>query len=241
MPDSPKARVERRPLWYQVHYSRAAQDANDAQRDNPALKREANARVIDVALVAATTLLAYKQRKPGLVERRMRWPLGRGARLRRRLTRFLVETVEPSTLTMLAGLNELKGATNLIDRSQLAQALVDGHLERYDLIEYVERNGNLSYRAEYNLACYYAATAEENAPDGQRALDWLARALHDAPHDEQAELARWATEDPSFGGLRRDELAAVVDFFAHPPMPHQDPPKRERRGRWRRKRSRAEE
>ena len=27
MPDSPKARVERRPLWYQVHYSRAAQDA----------------------------------------------------------------------------------------------------------------------------------------------------------------------------------------------------------------------
>jgi hypothetical protein len=217
-------RVETRHLWYQVQYSRTAQDANDGLREESSRLDAARSRARELALVTATTLLDYGQWDPGRSAPGFRLPLGRDARMRRRLIRFLMDTVEPSTLILLAALNERRGVRRLEDRCVLARYLEDGApIHPRALIRYVRRNENLSYRAAYNLACYYAGHAGDDDGYASDALERLAEAFRKAPLDEQTALGHWAYEDPSLAPLLRKhkrEFDRVVRYYSDAPVPH---------------------
>jgi hypothetical protein len=224
MPDAPRPRVETRTLWYQVQYSRAAQDANDGLRKNRDRSAPAEARARDVALTTAITLLELGHWDPRRPAPRITSMFGRSSRERRRLARFLIETVEPSTLIMLAGLSERTGARHVEDRFALARYLAGGiPIHPRALIRFVRCYPNLSYRAAYNIACYYSGRIEDDDGYVGDAYERLSDALRNAPRDEQAGLAQWAGEDPSLAELRTqlgDDFRELVNYYLEPPVPH---------------------
>jgi tetratricopeptide (TPR) repeat protein len=62
------------------------------------------------------------------------------------------------------------------------------------------REGTLSYRALYNLACYEAGEKRD-----EEALKYLGQVFRKAPGDRAAELFRWAPKDPSLAHLSKSQ------------------------------------
>lgn len=100
-----------------------------------------------------------------------------------RLQTFLAETIEPCCALIVAR------RMHQLGREEEAQPFAEPVLRR-------AREGGLSYRAFYALACL-----EANTGDTAGALIHLRRALEDAPRSRRAELAQWADHDPAFAPL----------------------------------------
>jgi hypothetical protein len=112
-----------------------------------------------------------------------------------RTSKEFLMALQPSVLLLLAG---------VVRRWGPASAFPPFHDDR-DIVAQVETR-QLDYRARYNLACYYAGRADDEAGDRrtadfERAFSELRAALETAPRD----LVVWARDDPSLAGLRDDE------------------------------------
>lgn len=118
-----------------------------------------------------------------------------------RLMQFLSHTVDPCLeLVVAASLGGIE--------SEDAEARVT-HLR--DAAE----NDALSYRALYNLACYEASGGEERMSN---VLQYLGRALRNAPEARQRELLRWASNDPSLSAVRKHrEFEDLLEDFGGVP------------------------
>lgn len=132
------------------------------------------------------------------------------------LLTFLDYTVIPAAIVLSAGLRDGRRG----EQQAEADSLVAPVLEQRDI----------SYRAAYNLACFYAgrplrgeatpeAKAYRNETNGARALRYLYASLTTAPPDEQISLADWAEEDPSFDGFPPDALHHTIAPFQSAPGP----------------------
>ena len=107
-----------------------------------------------------------------------------------RLQRFLGETVRPSAAIVAAG------SMLLLDDVEASRALSEPVLEQLE-------NNRLSYRALYNVACYFTAIAfTQRSDDFSAALDVLRKSLLAAPSRSRQPTAHWARTDPSLGPMR---------------------------------------
>lgn len=141
-----------------------------------------------------------------------------GGLVGRTLERFLHETVIPSTTVLRAGaLLELK-----------ARGITSSGGE--DPVRIVRAVKTMSYRTNYNIACFWASYArhadrlsstddhgdEVALGDSYR---YLQLALRDAPPRLVRRLATWAAEDPSLASLRgsaqtRRRVAALLAIYS---------------------------
>jgi tetratricopeptide (TPR) repeat protein len=114
----------------------------------------------------------------------------------------VLETIQPIAEILYAGI--VAGIPNSPNSGDAE--------ERLSRIEANENLLNLSYRARYNLACYYArkgarAENETNKKAAyRRALQHLEYAL-----ERGGPLVQWAREDPALKGLREDSKIKVED------------------------------
>jgi hypothetical protein len=127
-----------------------------------------------------------------------------------------LRALEPIVLLLLAGIIRRWGSTAGEDPQPVHRSLFGRDRELNssplaratdrEIIAYVE-GLQLDYRARYNLACYYAGRGDDRSngtsstDDYRRAFSELAEALRTAPMD----LVKWAEDDPSLAGLRKDE------------------------------------
>lgn len=134
----------------------------------------------------------------------------------RALLTFLDDTVIPAAEVLAAGLRDGERG----EQREEADAMV----------EPVLRRKQLSYRAAYNLACFYAGRPleDEATPEAHgvrtetneaRALRYLRASLKTAPPDEQVSLADWAEDDPSFHRFPRKRLRLTIAPFQSAPGP----------------------
>jgi hypothetical protein len=147
----------------------------------------------------ADVLLAWYQWRGKAIRHKV---FGRLSRPEKRLQRFLLRTVKPCLqLVTAASLRDEEGAeAELIAKSLRAAA----------------KEGKISYRALYNLACFEAGAEAEH--ERERALEYLKQALQEAPRERRAELAAWARKDPSLATLQqRKELERLLERFAPSP------------------------
>jgi hypothetical protein len=131
------------------------------------------------------------------------WQFWRGPNQRdARLSRFLDRTVIPCLELVIADALRAEGDVAAAEsRAKPLRAEAD------------ELDGDLSYRALYNLACYEAG----DKTDRENAVRYLGRALRLAPADRQRELANWARQDPSLVHLhRREDFRELLDRFGDP-------------------------
>jgi hypothetical protein len=154
-------------------------------------------RTADEVLHASQSLLVFYE----AITRRRRWRPDRWQPKleprQRRLERFLVRTVIPSTEVMVAG------ALRALDRREEADQLVSA----------VRARPALSYRVYYNLACFEATASEDR---DEAALDDLRTALRLAFGAKRTRLVEWARVDPSLESVRRnrtDVFKALLDRY----------------------------
>jgi hypothetical protein len=191
--------------YYRLGYQLAAQLMNGAaaHADRGRRRPGAPAIVNDDPLAVARRLLEdadivlrwYRARSRSALRRR------RPAPHEDRLRTFLAETIVPCC--------ELIAARRLhqLERADEAQPLVDDVLRR-------AAAGELSYRAYYALACL-----EANDGEHADAIEYLGRALYEAPAARRAELAEWARNDPAFAPVRAAVIALVEPRDAPAPAP----------------------
>jgi hypothetical protein len=113
-----------------------------------------------------------------------------------RLKQFLERTVQPCLRLIVAAVTA--------DESE-AQRLVA-------MVEGVARDGEVSHRVHYALACWYARDAGRD----DSAVEHLSTALANAPRDRSRELAEWSVRDPALADLRERQTAefdAIVGKF----------------------------
>lgn len=157
-------------------------------------------RVADGVLSSAREMSCWYRER----ERRSKWRFW--ARLDekdKRMMHFLASTAEPCLELVIA-----------------AAAPLDhfGYWVSIDLLRQRVREGRLSYRAIYNLACHEARGGVEIA----LALAYLRLAFRLAPADRRRELVKWAGKDPSLGNLYKDPefVELLVTFGAPSQLPH---------------------
>jgi hypothetical protein len=155
-----------------------------------------------------------------------RWPpfFGpRGLTLKeeRRLL-FLRTTVEPCAELLAVGaelyLNE--AATTLDKKVREVAAKAYGE-------------PGLSYRAHYNVACYYSVRSQDSAGDHgfrKQSLAFLREAVRRCPDHRRQELLNWIELDPSLGGMKSDgavaeEVTALVRRYRVSEVPPKGEPK----------------
>ena len=72
------------------------------------------------------------------------------------------------------------------------------------------KDGHLSYRALYSLACHEA----EDPKETELALAYLRLAFRLAPADRRQRLVKWAGKDPSLGSIRKEpEFTLLLKTF----------------------------
>lgn len=187
--------------FYRLGYQLAAQLMNRAAVAAPGAPTTAAATAppdlvdgdpLEVALGliddARTMLAWYEARRSSP----LRWR--RPSAQEERLDTFLAATIEPCCALIVAR------RMHQLGRPEEAQPFAEPVLRR-------ARQGGLSYRAFYALACL-----EANTGDNPAAIAHLRRALDDAPRARRAELAHWAANDPAFAalGAALDELLAAL-------------------------------
>lgn len=164
-----------------------ASRAAPAARDAPAVVNDDPLEVARGLIDDARTMLAwYGARRASPLRRR------RPSAQEERLQTFLAETIEPCCALIVAR------RMHQLGRPDEAQPFVEPVLRR-------AREGGLSYRAFYALACL-----EANTGDAPAAIAHLRRALDEAPRARRAELAHWAAIDPALAPLG----AAVGELVA---------------------------
>ena len=210
---SPEGTWTERPTWYQVMYSIAANQLHKALPkgaiDKRASAASAEATARQLALRTFDTLESGK----GSKEFRL----------------FLEETLEPSTLVLLAGAI-VESSDEAIDeglrdagvtREDVRLALEkDGQPSPNLLVTFVSQGKFLPYRVEYNLACYLAGASRRTKNKSasatllQKSVGRLERSFKRAPRVVVKDLVKWAVVDPSLEPLRSlDEFAALVTRF----------------------------
>lgn len=125
-----------------------------------------------------------------------------------RLRLFLTRTIVPCTLLLLDGETPDPPPPSSNDDEYARQ----DQDHAYTIIRRVTA-GDPSYRAFYSLTCWQVSRDQGRTRD---ALEYLGRALHDAPRSRRPRLAEWAAEDPSLERLRADhaaEFTALVSPF----------------------------
>jgi hypothetical protein len=173
------------PNWYRGHYILAVAYANVAQAQEQAQEKDLSLEIPD-GLRDAKELAQSHVRSVALVLESNLDDLKRRRLLRRRERTFseFLEALEPTVLLLLAGTIRRWGsapspserfAHGLLDRRSLVDALTRNAVGHGAIIEYV-RGLQLDYRAQYNLACYYAGIGDKKRPKrpwktGQRASD----------------------------------------------------------------------
>lgn len=188
---------------------------------------EAVGQSLSLLAMAARTIIVAPNITAGPESKRRRFA-GRGRAAsdvdegaQRALLRFLAETVEPSAAVLLAGLMlYAHGPADdqpavALDRQTVAQ--LDTHQASTErgpsLVAYALARDRIGYRAQYNLACYFAELSgyEHREAASTTALEWLRGGLSNAPRFEASQLASWALEDPSLEELRQMREA---DFYS---------------------------
>lgn len=159
------------------------------------------------------------------------------------LTRFLEEVVLPTTALLLAGvltrpgvgrLEELAGASVQAEppeppsERRLLEVLEDDGASATlpALLEAYALRGTPSYRTQYNAACLYAGRLDLGPEYEGMAFLRLAAALDTASAREQAQLADWASRDPSLARLRSvapERFAATIGPYRPPPLEPEQP------------------
>ena len=219
----PPAEVRWRPIWYQVMYNLAAQQAHlmlgGADRGEwPVLRRAAPTFVGDALTTAADLLAASSatllELASSAASRRF-WER-KGREPHAQLRSFLERAMEPGAAVLVAGLLD-KRAGLTADEPQLTlqradipalmlslgrvDRLVDPSVLAGALVRYAVGRDSITYRVHYNVACYLSGLLDQGETEiGDRALRELAVALQGAPAGERRSLAEWAPRDPSLGG-----------------------------------------
>jgi hypothetical protein len=187
--------------YYRLGYQLAAQLLNmhatastgPAPPGTPVPEHDDALDVAEQLLRDARTMIGWWHERS---ETRLRWR--RPAPHEYRLRTFLVETIEPCC-ALIAARRLLQ-----LGREDEAQPHL-AHVLRH------AREGTLSYRAYYSLACLQANTA-----DADGAIASLGRALHGAPRDRRQQLAEWALSDPAFASIRA-QVQALAGTEGTPP------------------------
>jgi hypothetical protein len=222
-PELLRPRVEFRVGWYQTAYNLAAHHANAELRRNRDRARHREAALTVGVLAAATaslTLLRLGQTQTWHVSRH-RLPLTPRIREHFRLAEFLQETAEPAALVLVGGVarrmttarrnDELPLALRrdvLAGRREAVLQLLDFVTQRAPtateaarlLVAEIAEHRRLTYRARYNLACYYA----QPPIDLRNSFFYLGRALITAPGRARPALAARIWTDPSLASLVRE-------------------------------------
>jgi tetratricopeptide (TPR) repeat protein len=79
------------------------------------------------------------------------------------------------------------------------------------VVSSVEKNGGLSYRTRYNLACFYSRRGEAEQEETRKkdAYDKALTNLQYALELDEGILGQWASDDPALRGLREDNKTLV--------------------------------
>jgi hypothetical protein len=204
----PRARLQAD--YHRAHYANAAASLHRClgQPDPEAASIAVNQAREQVLAVAET--VTWLDHRP----RRRRY---------RELWRFLTESMEPSSVLLLAGailiapeqepmpkdVSYVPGKGHVKDRRTLiarCTAPMEG-FTTHDLVTYARADTSVIHRVRYNAACYWSTelAAFRNSPFEQARADralaalersmWLARA--------PAALRQWAWRDPSLTALRK--------------------------------------
>jgi len=196
----PEVHVELRFVWYQTVWSLATHYANGIpKKGGDARRAKGRGYAVVLAGTAYETLLILDG---GLVDR--------DHVVRQRLTEFLRDTIQPSAITLTAGLSPTASAAlgedaNLSDSELLRQMASDdeaGWSAAHRLVERYVLPNRWSPRTHYNLACYLV-------PDQNRRKEAIAQLKKAFDPDRSMPLelylmADWAWEDNSLAALHDD-------------------------------------
>lgn len=230
------------PLWHQLGYQLAAHLAHDALTDQPERqpqgRRHARASMPTAEQAARTLLYASASVLSGPPQISLRPSAIRAALA---LRSVLGSTIEPSASLLLADQRLRMQAPDPEERSvlrrdsngRLSRRRLLQELERErapgrrvllasDLAAYVAAKSGVSYRVEYNLACWYATLSRLQPTERElksQALERLERSFVRMQANLRPGVAAWAAQDPTLIPLR-DEPAftRLINVYAVVPQ-----------------------
>jgi hypothetical protein len=220
-----RCQVERRLIWYQTSYSLAANHAAAARRDEKeqgdAAIRHRQAAVSVGAATAGRATLTLLELGQNQTSRLRKIQSVRHRREERRLAQFLQETAEPCALILVGGIvlwrprqieesllpeetrrDAMAGrratVMQLLDLANGAEPDIAAAAAQL-LVTTIAEQRRLSYRARFNLACFYARAGD----DLETSFVYLETSLRCAPQELRAGLAARMWRDPELKPLRR--------------------------------------
>lgn len=222
---APHLLPDENPDWYRIKYQIAALYANWAVESEGIKQEDRAGRAATEAKQLATTTLDTLARleKGGRAQ-------GKAARsyLQETLRPFLMGTIEPSILTLLASTvsplparPEVWPPRDRPSRDDVRASLAANETDPWQLIAYVERGPNRPPETQFNLACFYT-----RAGDLTTASRRLLRAVRETQRQERQRLVDVTLVDPVLRPLldKRPGLKAklyeMVDAKA--PFPDMD-------------------
>jgi hypothetical protein len=250
----PERNVRQRPIWYQLMYNLSAHQAHLAMANHsrtrvPIIRRGAPLFFGDARRTAAVLVAAAGETLTELAEvtrQRRFWERIRPDQLVQ-LQDFLQTSMEPAAAVLLAGLTSGDSSTSVDSyvqapghetwsRRQVVVALrlflendtLEPGLSR-GLYAFAIERPRLTYRVNYNVACYLSGTmgADTDGDDtAGQALNALTAALAEAPNSDRRNLATWARKDPSLDDLRlrkKDDFNNLIDFYSGPSLEKRHP------------------
>ncbi len=203
-----KEREKRDLVWYKAMYQLAAAYSYDG--NNPHRSVDKAERVIDELTRTIRETLAQTREELRTRAASKKLSDQRLADSLKRLKTFL-EDLQPLAEILHAGILVENGE---VEKAQKIVSDVEKEIEE----------GNLSYRARYNLACFYSRRASiENAPDSQRSLYEEALGHLEYALERYDSLTRWASEDPELENLQQHAASKrkfdeLVEKYAAPTL-----------------------
>ena len=249
----PSRAIRERPVWYQLMYNLAAHQAHLAMAFHlrsrvPIIQRGAPSFVGDARETASVLVVAAGDTLSELADitrKRRFWERAQPDRLLQ-LNDFLEASMEPAAAILLAGLTSTADSAwsdpyghesnqGPWTRQEVGAALRifigDGEIESglsRGLFHFAVERPRLTYRVNYNVACYLSTTLTKR-DDGEvaaAALDALNSALAAAPNSDRRNLTTWARKDPSLEALRvrrKDDFDELIDFYSGPSLERRQP------------------